>query len=508
MGLEADIKKLEDSLKQKYIQNDDKLKEIIEKKLKAKKEELAKQKKAPVKKEASKKQPETKVKKLAETKPKLVREIARFSSGWLRVVLLEYKNQPKGKYLVQRINTRLGEQDNYHYALAISAGKKVLDLIKGQEKIEEGTFTTWLSELPSKAVTEIVEYGDKLGIKFPMGVRPSKRSSEKRPTIVNDLEEYVFSRYGEGVTFYFNSPNIIEVSADEGAKTRNIGGHFKDFGEVSYEEELRKVGKGDDEFYLTLKISDKFLKQPVKKVESKKSESKKLEFNKAEQSILDQLKIPADHPYKKAKVGSEDWILEGKKILSDLKKKLPDNKSDYFKKVEGSIIIPIADIQPVKKYEKGNKSLLNAKFFMTLAKDGEIARRKPIEVEALNRGKFLIVDGNATWHVAKQEGWKEIPAIVTTKVKKEVDGEEFDCDELIQEKIESKRKAKKAREERSKKRESVKNVERIEKASDLIEESIEIRLEKGKTLSKAEVEKLIKETEDLLKKLKQIFKTL
>jgi hypothetical protein len=115
----------------------------------------------------------------------------------------------------------------------------------------------------------------------------------KRPKIVAELEEWAEKQQGGGYTFSWQPPNTIMIGAGEGAITRNIGGHFRDFGEVYYDETLRKSGEGDDEFYLTLTIDDKFLedkpepKKPTQKLPVRLSQLKKwFEKNKGETIYL------------------------------------------------------------------------------------------------------------------------------------------------------------------------------------------------------------------------------
>jgi len=87
-----------------------------------------------------------------------------------------------------------------------------------------------------------------------------------------------------------------------------------------------------------------------------------------------------------------------------------------------------------------------------------------------------------------------------------IDGEMVDCSDLIaeeREKIEKRRnKAKKY----AKKPDSQKNIARIKKATESIEDSIKERLKEGKSLSKSEIDSLISECQDLVKKLKKYLK--
>lgn len=83
-----------------------------------------------------------------------------------------------------------------------------------------------------------------------------------------------------------------------------------------------------------------------------------------------------------------------------------------------------------------------------------------------------------------------------------------DCDELLEKEKQAHEKrveAAKKRAEEPKKTEATKNKETIAKASEKVENNITKRLEKNE-VSKSEIEKLIKETEELLKKLKAALK--
>jgi len=84
--------------------------------------------------------------------------------------------------------------------------------------------------------------------------------------------------------------------------------------------------------------------------------------------------------------------------------------------------------------------------------------------------------------------------------------EEVDCDDLIAEERKKLEKKREQSKKQNKKRESTKNIQRIDKATKKIETSIQERLEDGKTLSKSEIDKLIKECEDLITKLKDYLK--
>ena len=85
---------------------------------------------------------------------------------------------------------------------------------------------------------------------------------------------------------------------------------------------------------------------------------------------------------------------------------------------------------------------------------------------------------------------------------------EEECRELIAKEKAKSKKAKVAAAKRAKKPEAKKNVERIEKATEVVEKSIKERKETGKQPSIAEIKALIKEHEDAIKMLKKQLKSL
>lgn len=90
---------------------------------------------------------------------------------------------------------------------------------------------------------------------------------------------------------------------------------------------------------------------------------------------------------------------------------------------------------------------------------------------------------------------------VGTKKSSSTNGIEYDCDELIEKEEERREKARLRAVERAKKSDATINKDRIEKVTEVLENDIKERFEKGK-VSKTELEKLIAETEALLKTLK------
>ena len=84
--------------------------------------------------------------------------------------------------------------------------------------------------------------------------------------------------------------------------------------------------------------------------------------------------------------------------------------------------------------------------------------------------------------------------------------DEFDCDDLAERERKQLANRRKTTAKSSKKRESTKNVEKVEKATDLVEKSIEKRKDQGKTVSLTEVETMIGSTKGLIRKLEGLLK--
>jgi len=87
---------------------------------------------------------------------------------------------------------------------------------------------------------------------------------------------------------------------------------------------------------------------------------------------------------------------------------LPFDHDKYFAIDERTTMIPLEDLVPIRARAQG---ISNAKKLMRRAYNGEVTRRAPITVRR-DGTKFVIVDGNSTFAVAKQAGWKDIPAHV------------------------------------------------------------------------------------------------
>jgi len=83
-----------------------------------------------------------------------------------------------------------------------------------------------------------------------------------------------------------------------------------------------------------------------------------------------------------------------------------------------------------------------------------------------------------------------------------------ECEELIKKEKERLAKRKKAEKKREAKPEPAKQRERVDKVTDVVENSIKERIASGKPVKKAEVENLIRQYEEAIADLKKLLKTL
>jgi len=88
-------------------------------------------------------------------------------------------------------------------------------------------------------------------------------------------------------------------------------------------------------------------------------------------------------------------------------KGLPEDPWKYFKKVSGTVLVPVAKLKTTRARPSGIK---HAEQFMRLAYKGEYDRRKPISVKKNDDGTYTVLDGNSTSAIAKKSGWTTIPA--------------------------------------------------------------------------------------------------
>lgn len=89
--------------------------------------------------------------------------------------------------------------------------------------------------------------------------------------------------------------------------------------------------------------------------------------------------------------------------------KLPEDTWRYFKKVPGTILVQVGDLENIRARPTG---IENAKKYMWMAYNGEGDRRKPLSLKDEGGGKYSIQDGNSTFNVARASGWRVLPGVV------------------------------------------------------------------------------------------------
>lgn len=81
----------------------------------------------------------------------------------------------------------------------------------------------------------------------------------------------------------------------------------------------------------------------------------------------------------------------------------------------GTKIVSIYRLVPSKPPESQPKSVRHAEGAMKASKMGILDKRKPLSVRKLSNGKYIVVDGNATYGASFRNGFTHLPVIVTNK---------------------------------------------------------------------------------------------
>jgi hypothetical protein len=229
------------------------------------------------------------------------------------------------------------------------------------------------------------------------------------------------------------------------------------------------------------------------------------------------LLIPSDPQHKKH---VEKAIEEGKTIPTKVLKDYPDLKNKKAMKKENSKEKNI--FSPGDKIKRVDKTWKNEIItFMEVKKcDGDMCTfRSLYSTNPDGVATDLLIKNYLYGNLDKAEKvsdkeWTKLLSLVekpkTKSVKKKptvkIGDDEFDCDDLAERERKQLANRRKTTAKSSKKRESTKNVEKVEKATDLVEKSIEKRKDQGKTVSLTEVETMIGSTKGLIRKLEGLLK--
>lgn len=88
---------------------------------------------------------------------------------------------------------------------------------------------------------------------------------------------------------------------------------------------------------------------------------------------------------------------------------LQEDPERYFKTDEAATLIPLDLLVPD---HLRIDAIPRAIAYMRAAYAGSGGKRSPIALRRRADGRFDIVDGNTTFHVARKSGWKFIPATI------------------------------------------------------------------------------------------------
>lgn len=115
-------------------------------------------------------------------------------------------------------------------------------------------------------------------------------------------------------------------------------------------------------------------------------------------------KAAADKKRAKARALRATQHIPDNELISALSKK--DDPSLYFKIEEGTRLLPVAKLKNIRARPEG---IANAARFMYAAALGKMPKRGPVSVMKTADGGYEIYDGNSTFNIAKQAGWKNLP---------------------------------------------------------------------------------------------------
>ena len=90
--------------------------------------------------------------------------------------------------------------------------------------------------------------------------------------------------------------------------------------------------------------------------------------------------------------------------------RLPDEPQRYFTMPAGAEMIPLSAVKTIRARPDG---IAHAAGYMAAAYNGTGKKRSPISLRADGDGTYTVMDGNSTVSVARQNGWKNIVALVS-----------------------------------------------------------------------------------------------
>jgi hypothetical protein len=91
--------------------------------------------------------------------------------------------------------------------------------------------------------------------------------------------------------------------------------------------------------------------------------------------------------------------------------RLPEDHAQYFTGLKNAVVVPVTSLRPSVSPDALPDSVVEARRRMRAAAQGLRPRRMPLDVRR-DAGELVIIDGNATFAVAMQDGWSSVPVCV------------------------------------------------------------------------------------------------
>jgi hypothetical protein len=93
-------------------------------------------------------------------------------------------------------------------------------------------------------------------------------------------------------------------------------------------------------------------------------------------------------------------------------RRVEEDHARYFSGLDTAETVPISDLRPSREARSQPASVATARRRMHEAAAGMRERRPPLDVRETDDGGYVIVDGNATFAVAAEDGWETVPVRV------------------------------------------------------------------------------------------------
>ena len=94
------------------------------------------------------------------------------------------------------------------------------------------------------------------------------------------------------------------------------------------------------------------------------------------------------------------------------RERLAEDHARYFSGLGDATIVPVSQVRPSADKDEPASSVATARTRMREAAAGMRPRRAPIDVRRAPGNSYEILDGNATFAVATEDGWRTVPVRV------------------------------------------------------------------------------------------------